>query len=258
MKQVVAAIVMVGFTHLANADGPLDHSLQCLVVRTASWSATSGTMSVWQRESETSRWRVRHRNFRVVLGKSGLAWGGGVTYVNPPNEPQKREGDNKAPAGVFRLQSTFGYAPSAETKMPYQQVTPDILCVDDPRSRHYNKLVNQREIDDQDWNSAEQMRRSDLRYKRGVVVDYNPRAQPHAGSCIFLHVWSAPNRPTIGCTAMSEQDIVDIIKWLDSSANPLLVQLPEKIYERYQAEWNLPNFNGPIMLARPGGADSAD
>lgn len=150
------------------------------------------------------------------------------------------EGDNKAPAGVFKLRGAFGYAPTADTKMSYRQVTPDILCVDDSRSHEYNQLVDTRKIDKRDWRTAEGMRRGDIRYKWGVVVDHNPRARPNAGSCIFLHVWIAPNEPTTGCTAMSEQNIVDLLRWLDPARAPLLVQLPKEVYDRDRDEWNLP------------------
>jgi zinc D-Ala-D-Ala dipeptidase len=258
MRQVITIAITVAFAHVANANDPLKGALQCLVVRTPSWTAPIGTMSVWERESLTSGWIVRHKNFPVVVGRNGLAWGPGITDIHVRNEPHKREGDSRAPAGVFKLRGAFGYAPSARTKMPYQQITSDILCIDDSRSRYYNQIVDQRKIGDRDWNSAEKMRRTDIRYRWGMFVTYNARAVQNAGSCIFLHVWISPNEPTVGCTAMSEKDILDVIEWLDPTANPMLVELPQNIYERYEGDWNLPHFRGLIMLARPSGGDFVD
>ena len=46
------------------------------------------------------------------------------------------------------------------------------------------------------------------------------------GSAVFLHIWRAQDSSTSGCTAMSEQNIQDVITWLDPKLNPILVQSP--------------------------------
>ncbi len=43
---------------------------------------------------------------------------------------------------------------------------------------------------------------------------------------IFLHLWQAPNRGTAGCTAMGESDMRALMRWLDPTRNPVLIQLP--------------------------------
>lgn len=237
MKQVIAVLFMSILS--ARAQGLPDTCRQCVLVTTSSWSATSGTLSTFERDLN-GQWRARTSRIPVVVGKNGLGWGLGVNDVFQIARPTKTEGDNKAPAGIFKMRGAFGYAPIAKTKMPYREVTPETLCVDDSRSRHYNQLIDTRKIDKRDWRTAEEMRRRDIRYKWGVIVDHNPRAQPNAGSCIFLHVWISPNEPTTGCTAMAEQDIVDLIGWLDPARAPLLVQLPRNVYDRYRDDWNLP------------------
>ena len=82
MKQVIAALFMSIFS--ANAD-VLEHCRQCVIVTTASWSATKGTMSILQRTADDSPWQIRRANILVITGKRGLAL-------------TKHEGDNKAPA----------------------------------------------------------------------------------------------------------------------------------------------------------------
>ena len=44
----------------------------------------------------------------AVVGRNGLAWGRGVRTDLPAGEPQKREGDGRAPAGIFKLGPAFG------------------------------------------------------------------------------------------------------------------------------------------------------
>ena len=80
--------------------------------------------------------------FPVVVGKSGLAWGKGLSSVEQSEGPVKREGDGKAPAGVFKLGTAFGYDSTADTKLPYLALTSTIECVDDSHSARYNELVD--------------------------------------------------------------------------------------------------------------------
>ena len=158
--------------------------------------------------------------------------------------PVKREGDGRAPAGAFRLSGAFGYRAAAEVpwvRMPYLHSTPAWKCVDDPASRHYNRLVDETAVSP-DWGSREEMLRADPLYRLGVVVDHNGAAQtrPGAGSCIFLHVWRGPDEPTVGCTAMAESDLEQVGRWLDPSRHPALVQLPRAEYRRLRRAWGLP------------------
>ena len=179
----------------------------------------------------------------VVVGKKGLGLGRGVVRLNLRGAPIKKEGDERAPAGIFRLPSAFGYAPSPSARwvrLPYLALSKRIEGIDDPRSRYYNKLVDRSKVAKVDWRSSEQMRRDDVLYKWGVVVDHNPAAIPGAGSCIFLHVWKSPSSPTVGCTAMREKDLTGLLRWLDPGRHPILVQMPRPVYRSLQANYNLP------------------
>jgi D-alanyl-D-alanine dipeptidase len=84
------------------------------------------------------------------------------------------------------------------------------------------------------------MMRTDDLYKWGIVVAHNPAAQPGAGSCIFLHIWKNSSAPTAGCTAMAEEDLVKLLRWLDPTARPILVQMPAANYQRFQSRLGLP------------------
>src|SRR5581483_9500069 len=127
MKQVIALAILAWNMSILSAPGQSlpENCQQCVVVTTDSWSATSGTLSTFERDG--ADWRVRKSQVPVVVGKNGLGWGIGVNNIFPDERPTKQEGDNKAPAGIFKLTSVFGYARSAATQMPYRQVTPDIL-----------------------------------------------------------------------------------------------------------------------------------
>ncbi len=134
----------------------------------------------------------------VVVGKNGLGWGAGVApgcrTARQRADPIKKEGDGKSPAGIFRLSTAFGYAAQEPPawKMPYLSLTPSVECVDDARSKFYNRVLDRATVAP-DWSSSEQMLRPDGLYRWGLVVDHN--AEPvtaGAGSCIFLHIWLGP------------------------------------------------------------------
>jgi L,D-peptidoglycan transpeptidase YkuD (ErfK/YbiS/YcfS/YnhG family) len=92
-----------------------------------------------------------------------------------------------------------------------------------------------------DWQSSEKMYFTGLWYEQGVIVRQNiDPIIPGAGSCIFLHNWSNPNETTAGCTEMEPTKMGEIIHWLNSSANPVLVQLTKLLYDEYLQRWELP------------------
>jgi D-alanyl-D-alanine dipeptidase len=129
--------------------------------------------------------------------------------------------------------------------MPYRYLDDNVECVDDARSASYNRVTTKlaEEIAQAraEWSSSEKMSQEPL-YKWGVVVDQNmtPLVQPAGGSCIFLHIWRAPDRGTAGCTAMDETALTTTIGWLTPKASPLMVQLPRAEYQRLKSAWKLP------------------
>lgn len=236
-------LAIIGPAATARAANPLHRSRQCIVAVTANWNSTTGVLRAFERVNGRARWKARGAEVPVVVGKKGLAWGRGLVNAEAKPAPLKIEGDNKAPAGVFRFGSAFGYAPARSARwvrLDYLPLTKQIEGIDDPRSRYYNRLVDRSKVARVDWRTSEQMLRADHLYKWGVVVEHNPAAIPGAGSCIFLHIWKDPSTPTAGCTAMPERDLVQLIRWLDPAARPVLVQMPRANYRTFQAKLGLP------------------
>ena len=214
-----------------------------LLVTTADWSAPAGRLQRYARTG--AGWQRVGAPVDVAVGRNGLGWGRGLhTPADARADgPSKREGDGRAPAGIFRLSSAFGYAPSRDARwvrLPYHASDESIECVDDTASRFYNQRVD-RDTLPPDWSSHEEMRRPDALYRWGVWVDHNTGpAAPGRGSCIFMHIRSRPGAPTVGCTAFAEEDIRRIVAWLNPRSRPVLVQLPEAEYRRLRSRWKLP------------------
>ena len=173
---------------------------------------------------------------------TGLAWGVRFDDVSAEG-PHKHEGDGKAPAGIFPLDTAFGFGSldsMRDVRLPYVQLLPTTDCVDDVASTHYNTVVDKARVSRVDWNSAEHMREVG-QYKIGVVVGYNASPPVKArGSCIFLHIWAGPNSHTAGCTALDETKLRDLILWADPTKRPLLVQLTRDAYTDLRTRYGLP------------------
>ena len=162
----------------------------------------------------------------VNIGKNGLGHGLGIsTFKSNANDVDKKEGDKKAPIGVFKLSYLFGYEKDKNYKMKYLQVDKNHTCIDDSQSKNYNSVLN---FIDKDAKSFEYMKRDDDQYRLGVVVAHNDIKKPYAGSCIFIHVQKDVDAPTAGCTSMNYEDLKELISWLDDKKNPILIQVSKE------------------------------
>ncbi len=220
---------------------PFAESLQAVVVRTDNWTATTGKAQLFERSSLTAKWKKSGKEFPIVVGRSGLAWG--IESAPEAAAAFKKEGDGNAPAGMFPLTFAFGSSDAGRSALPYTRLESSTECVDDAASSHYNTIVDRMKVGSLDWNSSEKMLEVGEEYGLGVFVSYNTYPVRRGdGSCIFLHVWKDAETPTSGCTAMDRADLERVVAWLNPARNPYLVQLPRDEYKRYRKAWNLPKF----------------
>ena len=238
----LACVLLACTTAAGKTPAPLVRSRQLIVVTTRGWDDVPGTLRRFERKGTKGAWAQVGAEVPVAVGRNGLGWGIGLVETGGASGPLKKEGDGKAPAGVFALGTAFGFASerAAWLRLPYVPLTPSVECVDDTASRRYNLIVDRLAVGDVDWNSSERMR-SVEGYRWGLVVRHN--AQPPVagrGSCIFLHIWAGPGHGTAGCTALEEENLTELLRWLDPKKSPLLVQLPEAEYTRLRAAWRLP------------------
>ena len=201
---------------------------QLLVVQTSGWSASSGILQRYEKRSD--RWQKAGKAIAVKVGKNGLAWGRGLHRIPRGSKRIKREGDGRAPAGIFRLPYAFGDR-ALSLSYPCHRMTRRHHCVDDSRSRYYNRIIDSRSVQ-KDYSSFEHMKFPSGLYRYGLFVDHNPQRIPGAGSCIFIHIQKKSGKPTVGCTAMKQPEILGILKWLDPKKQPLLVQAPRNEISR--------------------------
>jgi len=205
---------------------PTDSS-QLLFVQTDDWNTKEGTLQRYERVTfNDKRWVKVGKPISIILGRNGLGWGKGL-HTTPKNAKYiKKEGDGRAPAGLFTLGNGFGYS-NFEINFPYSTYKRTDHCVDDSNSQWYNKIIDSTEVD-KDYKSFEHMKLTNHLYRYGITVNHNPEQIKNAGSCIFMHIRSENGKGTAGCTAMKEEKIINILKWLNQEKKPLLLQLPKE------------------------------
>lgn len=237
LRTYLIAVVFVVATALSSAaeatrvERAIENSRQLLVVTSDNWSANRGTLALLERGSE-GEWRPVLADVPVMLGRNGLAWGVGLH----PQLPTKREGDGRAPAGVFELDTIYGRdAVPPSVRFPFQQLSDTMEGIDDSRSRWYNRLVDGSKIEARDWTRSEKVRASNPMFRWCVTVKHNWEQRPDLGSCIYLHIWKAPGVATAGCTAMDAAALERVVRWLDARKRPLLIQFPRGQYPAVEA-----------------------
>ena len=196
---------------------------QLIQVTTENWNTKDGKLQRYEKD-EKGDWIKIGKAIDIVLGRNGLGWGLGLHNIPKDAKYIKKEGDGKAPAGLFSLGNGFGYQ-EFKINFPYAKYTRTDHCVDDSKSEFYNTIIDSKEVK-KDYKSFEHMKLKNNLYQYGITVKHNPENIAQAGSCIFIHIKSNTGKGTAGCTAMKENEITTILKWLDVEKSPLLLQLP--------------------------------
>lgn len=240
MPSILAFLLLLALP-LAGFDLPA-HSTQCVVGIAPRWDSSRVILTTY--EKKNGRWQKALGPWPGRLGKSGLAWGLGLHPV-PAAATLKREGDRKAPAGVFRIGGAWGYeaAIRKHPRLAYRQITTRDLWVEDPDSPHYNRHLVIDHEPATPWEKKQQMRQGDHAHSLKLFIAHNapPRIAPGKGSAIFFHIWrDGGSKPTAGCTTLAEDRLRSLIAWIDPAANPLYVLLPEDEYRTLAPLWKLP------------------
>ena len=138
----------------------------------------------------------------------------------------KREGDGKTPEGMFALRRGLCFTMDFESRFPMEQYDQNDIWSEDPESPDYNTLVR----DPLPENQGERLwARRETQFRYIVVVEYNTNPiVAGAGSAIFIHAWRNEGRPTAGCIGMAEENVRQLVEWLDPDKNPHIIILDEQ------------------------------
>lgn len=240
----VVVFLLIVHNQQVAAEGVSSRCNQIVVTVADSWDSSRGFLRCFERSGPRSPWKNVFRDpIPVLLGKSGLAWGRGEVSVRK-GERMKREGDRRAPAGIFRIGRIYTYdsvLPKG-ANYPFRTVTKWDAWPDDVNNRYYNRhLVIDPRKGVPPWFESQKMRHGDSAYRWLIEIRHNsdPPA-PGYGSAIFFHTRRGPDRTTAGCTTMAVNDLVRLMQWLNAGSQPRYVLLPKQEYLRRMGPWTLP------------------
>ncbi len=206
-----------GYIRRSNAtfESEFDHYLsrkgieskQVLVVEAKSSRSIYATLKTYEKINDT--WR-KTLTTNAVLGENGVS-------------SNKREGDGKTPTGIFPLRDAFGTNTKPKNvTYPYIKTTNDDYWVDDPNSSDYNKWMTYGGDPSLKWNSYEKL--AIPLYRHAVMIGYNDSPIVKGeGSAIFLHVWRNSSSPTLGCVAIAESQLVNVLGRLSEEKHPYIL-----------------------------------
>ena len=175
-------------------------------------------------------WVEKYTNISGLVGLSGFA-----------QYNKKKEGDHKTPTGIFYLGPVYTYPQvKVSTKMEHWVASKNDFWIDDVNSKQYNRWVMS-DIDPKvNKISREVMMRDDDKYKYGIAVQYNMDQVNGKGSVITVHVLIGNMKGTVGCIAIPQEELIDIIGWLDPAKYPLLIMGTEE-------EFVSKPISGPVL-----------
>ena len=171
----------------------IHRATRLIVVTVPQMASVKATLHTFERRSPAdATWMRAGPPEAAVVGDAGIGWSEDFDYLAKKDEPVKREGDKRTPAGIFRVAGPFGFEPNkirGYTKLESGRS----FCVDDPTSLLYGRIVS-KELAAK-VKSAEDMS-TVPGLKRALMVDYPARRGAKAGSCIFVHVWDGAEKGT--------------------------------------------------------------
>lgn len=190
----ISSAVFAGTPQSTCRRSPIGDSRQLLLSILPGWDDVASTVTLFEKDV-AGRWKATDlTRMKAVVGRNGLAWGTGLHDPAPNPSHVKQEGDGRAPAGVFALTESFGYEAAdlvgfgSSKPLNYHRVDRYSVCVDDPLSKSYNRIIYDERTVQRDWNSHEDLRRADELYRYAIVVAHNPQNIPRgdpASSCTF-------------------------------------------------------------------------
>lgn len=140
----------------------------------------------------------KNLKYRCAIGKAGI-------------KKKQKEGDNITPKGTFKITRVYYRSDKVKnisTSIKKIKIKKNMGWCNDSKSPFYN-----REIKLPSKFSFEKLYRNDNLYDLLAVLNYNTEpAKKNKGSAIFIHIAKKRFKPTAGCIALQEKDLMNLMK----------------------------------------------
>jgi D-alanyl-D-alanine dipeptidase len=206
---------------------PLASARRLVLVTADTLTSTTATLQQFERAAVNLPWQEFRGPVTALIGHKGVGWAQAFRSFARKGEPVKVEGDKRAPAGFYKIGSSFGF--DVSHRLGYMRVGEGMTCVDDLSSPAYNTITSRETIG---WKvHGENMWRVP-EYRRGLLVDYPSNRKARAGSCIFIHLQLPGKTGTSGCVALPEPQLEALQDFTASGA--VLAILPRQAFDRFK------------------------
>ena len=150
---------------------------QLFVVAAMGMDKTTAYITMHQKD-ENGVWKQ-------ILSTPGFVGRNGMCF-----DADRAEGCGQTPIGVYHFNKAFGIAADPGCALPYIQVDDNIYWSGDP-DRHYNKMVDIRDVPDLVMDDSEHIVDYEYQYQYCLNISFNEEGTPGRGSAIFLHcLWA--------------------------------------------------------------------
>jgi D-alanyl-D-alanine dipeptidase len=224
----------------------MHRATRLVIVTVPSMTSVKATVHIFARKTPAdASWERAAQPEPAVVGAAGIGWSEDFNYLAKKDEPVKREGDKRTPAGIFRMAGPFGFEAN---KLPgYTKLEAGrSYCVDDPTSPLYGKIVSKKLATS--VKSTEDMS-TVPGLKRAIMVDYPARRGAKAGSCIFVHVWDGADKGTNARIGMPEERVAELQEWSGKGFTAIAI-VAENAADRFKG--CLPINSATSRADRPG------
>jgi L,D-peptidoglycan transpeptidase YkuD (ErfK/YbiS/YcfS/YnhG family) len=206
---------------------PLASARRLVLVTADTLTSTTASVQRFERAAPGAPWQSSGGPATALIGHKGIAWAHAFRAFARKGEPVKVEGDKRAPAGFYKIGSSFGFA--ASQRPGYKRIAEGMTCIDDLSSPAYNTITTRAEVGskvhgENMWPVPE--------YRRGLLVDYPSDRKARAGSCIFIHLQLPGKTGTNGCVALGEPQLEALQDHVQSGA--VLAILPRQALDRFK------------------------
>lgn len=206
---------------------PLASAQRLVLVTADTFSSTTATVRQFERAAANAPWQEVRGPATALIGHKGVGWSYAFRRFARRGEPVKVEGDKRAPAGFYKIGSSFGFA--ASQRYGYLRIVEGMTCVDDLASPAYNTITSRAAVGpkvhgESMWRVPE--------YRRGLLVEYPTNRKARAGSCIFIHLQLPGKTGTSGCVALPEPQLEALQDF--SADGAVLAVLPRQALDRFK------------------------
>jgi len=206
---------------------PLASARRLVLVTADKLTSTTASIQQFERASANAPWQEVRGAATALIGRNGVGWSHAFRRFARKGEPVKVEGDKRAPAGFYKIGSSFGFA--ASQRYGYLRIVEGMTCVDDLASPAYNTItsrviVGPKVHGENMWLVPE--------YRRGLLVEFPSNRKARAGSCIFIHLQMPGRTGTSGCVALPEPQLEALQDF--STDGAVMAILPRQALDRFK------------------------